>query len=259
MTFFRPCIDLHEGRVKQIVGGTLSETGAELETNFVSDRSADWYASRYREDGLTGGHVIRLGPGNDQAAASALAAWPGGLRLGGGIDDRNADHWLEAGAGAVIVTSWLFVDGRLSFDRARLLANQVGPERLVIDLSCQEIDGVYRVMTDRWQTVTETAVDGETLSALAEHCSGFLVHAAAHEGRQAGIDERLVGCLAEASPLPCTYAGGGHSIEDLSRVEKLSGGQVDLVFGSALDLFGGAGVRYADCLAWNRKRLQDLS
>jgi len=257
VTLFRPCIDLHDGQVKQIVGGTLSDSGEAPQTNFVSERDSAWYAQRYREDGLTGGHVIRLGPGNDQAAAAALSAWPGGLRLGGGIDGENAQRWLEAGAEAVIVTSWLFVDGRLSLDRARELAGRIGPERLVIDLSCREVDGVYRVATNRWQTVTETAVEAETLNALAEYCSGFLIHAASREGLQGGIDEKLVSLLGEVTPLPCTYAGGGRSIEDLARVDTLSEGRVDLVLGSALDLFGGQGVRYADCVDWNRARIKE--
>ncbi|MDG2048858.1 MAG: phosphoribosylformimino-5-aminoimidazole carboxamide ribotide isomerase [Myxococcota bacterium] len=258
MTLFRPCIDLHDGQVKQIVGGTLSDSGAAPHTHFVSDRNPAWYAMRYRDDELAGGHVIRLGPGNDQAAEAALAAWPGGLRLGGGVDEGNAQRWIDAGAAAVIVTSWLFVDGRLSVQRVRDLARQIGPERLVVDLSCREVDGVYRVATNRWQTVTETAVEAETLNALAEHCSGFLIHAASREGLQGGIDESLVSLLGEATPLPCTYAGGGRSIEDLNRVDALSEGRVDLVFGSALDLFGGQGVRYADCVAWNRDRDQSL-
>lgn len=252
MTLFRPCIDLHEGRVKQIVGGTLRDDGAPPRTNFVSDRDAAWYARRYREDGLSGGHVIRLGPGNDEAARAALAAWPGGLQIGGGIDDGNAIDWLEAGASAVIVTSWLFEGAELSLARVRALSERVGRDRLVIDLSCRRRGEGYRVATNRWQTVTDTPVDRDTLHRLAEHCAEFLVHAADVEGLAAGIDEDLVARLGRESPVPCTYAGGGRSIEDLARVEARSAGRVDLTFGSALDLFGGDGVRYTDCVAWNR-------
>ena len=256
VTLFRPCIDLHEGRVKQIVGGTLTDGGEAPQTNFVSERDPAWFAGRYREDDLQGGHVIRLGPGNDEAARSALGAWPDGLRIGGGIDVDNASGWLEAGAAAVIVTSWLFEGASLSFDRVGRLAERVGPERLVIDLSCRHVDGAYRVATNRWQTVTDATVDRETLHRLAEHCGGFLVHAAEREGLRGGIDEALVSVLAEATPLPCTYAGGGRSLADLERVAELSDGRIDLTFGSALDLFGGDGVRYADCVAWNRKQGQ---
>ena len=254
MTAFRPCIDLHEGRVKQIVGGSLRDDGAAPETNFVADRGADYFARRYREDELPGGHVICLGPGNEAAARDALAAWPGGLQLGGGINDDNAEAWLEAGAEKLIVTSWLFEAGRLSMPRVEAMARRVGAERLVIDLSCRRGEAGWWVATDRWQTVTETPVDAATFAALADSCSEFLVHAADVEGRQAGIDEALVAHLAEISSLPCTYAGGGRALADLERVEALSGGRIDLTFGSALDLFGGAGVRYADCVRWNRDR-----
>jgi len=252
VTAFRPCIDLHEGRVKQIVGGSLRDDGSEPETNFVADRGADFFAGRYREDDLRGGHVIRLGAGNDEAARQALAAWPSGLQLGGGIDEDNAEEWLAAGAGKLIVTSWLFESGRLSMDRVEAMARRVGQEKLVIDLSCRRQDGGWWVATDRWQTLTQTPVDAETFTALAGYCSEFLVHAADVEGRQAGIDDALVAHLAEISPRPCTYAGGARALEDLERVEALSGGRVDLTFGSALDLFGGTGVRYADCVRWNR-------
>jgi phosphoribosylformimino-5-aminoimidazole carboxamide ribotide isomerase len=252
VTAFRPCIDLHEGRVKQIVGGSLRDDGSTPETNFVADQGAGHFARRYREDGLLGGHVISLGSGNESAARDALAAWPGGLQLGGGIREENAEEWLEAGAAKLIVTSWLFEAGRLSMPRVEAMARRVGPERLVIDLSCRRRSDGWWVATDRWQTVTETPVDAATLMALADSCSEFLVHAADVEGRQAGIDEALVAHLAEISSLPCTYAGGGRALDDLARVESLSQGRVDLTFGSALDLFGGAGVRYADCVRWNR-------
>ena len=253
MTVFRPCIDLHQGQVKQIVGGSLRDDGPPPQTNFVSERGAGFFAQRYRDDGLAGGHVIRLGPGNDDAAREALATWPGGLQLGGGIQPDNAEEWLAAGASKLIVTSWLFDAGRLSLERAEALAGRVGRERVVVDLSCRRRDGGWWVATDRWQTWTETPVDGETFALLAEHCSEFLVHAADVEGRQAGLDAELVQRLGEISPHPCTYAGGARALEDLERVEALSGGRVDLTFGSALDLFGGNGVRYDDCVAWNRR------
>jgi len=252
MTHFRPCIDLHGGFVKQIVGGSLRDDGSEPETNHVSERVPAWYAQRYCADALTGGHVIKLGPGNDAAARSTLGAWPGGLQLGGGVDVRNAARWIEAGASHVIVTSCLFEDGALCMDRVRAMSAEVGPERLVIDLSCRRLQGGWRVATDRWQTVTSTEVNRDTLHMLAEHCDEFLVHAADVEGKCEGIDEALVALLGHDCPRPCTYAGGARAIEDLATVERLSGGRVDLTFGSALDLFGGSLVRYDDCVAWNR-------
>ena len=253
MTRFRPCIDLHDGCVKQIVGGSLRDEGVGPKTHFVADRGPAYFAELYREDQCSGGHVIRLGGGNDEAAREALSAWPGGLQLGGGIEIGNARDWLEAGASKLIVTSWLFEDGELSLDRARALADRVGPEQVVIDLSCRRGEDDWWVATDRWQTVTRTRVNDETLERLSGFCSEFLVHAADVEGLRQGIDEELVSRLAEASPLPCTYAGGGRELADLERVERLSSGRVDLTFGSALDLFGGDGVRYADCVAWNRR------
>jgi len=254
MTLFRPCIDLHDGKVKQIVGGTLRDEGAGPVENFVADQPAAWFAARYRADGLTGGHVIKLGPGNEEAAQQALAAWPDGMQLGGGVTLSTAAEWVARGAAKVIVTSWLFVDKRLDLGRVEQLARAIGPERLVVDLSCRRVPGGWRVATDRWQTITETPIDAATLSALAPLCSELLVHAADVEGRCEGIDEDLVRVLGEVCPLPCTYAGGGRDIADLERVAELSSGRVDLTYGSALDLFGGTLVKYADCVAWNRQR-----
>ena len=135
MTKFRPCIDLHNGKVKQIVGGTLTDSGEGLKENFVSDKQADAFAEMYAADGLTGGHVIQLGAGNQKAAESALRAYPGGLQLGGGVSLENADHWLSCGASHVVVTSWLFdPDGHFLWERLKGLADEVGKERLVVDL-----------------------------------------------------------------------------------------------------------------------------
>ncbi|NGO38039.1 phosphoribosylformimino-5-aminoimidazole carboxamide ribotide isomerase [Limisphaera ngatamarikiensis] len=254
---FRPCIDLHEGRVKQIVGGSLDEAAPErLRTNFVSDRPASWYAALYRRDGLTGGHVIMLGPGNEAEARSALAAYPGGLQVGGGITAANAAGWLDAGASHVIVTSWLFREGRLDEDRLGALVRAVGRDRLVIDLSCRRRGEDYVVVADRWRTWTELRLSAETLERLAGSCAEFLVHAVDVEGLCRGVDLELVERLAAWSPVPVTYAGGARSLEDLERVTEVGRGRVDLTIGSALDIFGGTGVRYADCVAFNRRWLE---
>ena len=179
MTLFRPCIDLHDGRVKQIVGGSLKDDHTEPQTNFVAQQGPDHFAQRYRSDGLRGGHVIKLGPGNDKAARAALNAFPDGLQLGGGIDATNAAQWIAAGAAKVIVTSWLFQGDELSLARAEALAQSLGKQRVVIDLSCRRVDRGFRVATNRWQTVTATLVNGNTLTQLSEYCSEYLVHAAA--------------------------------------------------------------------------------
>lgn len=250
---FRPCIDLRGGRVVQIVGATLGdEATTEPVVNHVSERPAAWFAARYRDDGLTGGHVIQLGPGNEPAAREALAAYPGGLQIGGGITADNALSWLDAGASHVVVTSWLFPDGVLSTERLARLVGTVGADRLVLDLSCRWRDGHYWVVADRWQTFTALRVDAATLGELAAHCAEFLVHGVDVEGTRQGIDLRLVELLADGSPIPVTYAGGARSLDDLRTVTEVSAGRVDLTIGTALDLFGGDGVRYDDCVAFNR-------
>lgn len=237
--------------MKQIVGGTLTDEGAK--ENHVSVHGASWFAEKYRKDALSGGHVIQLGPGNEKAAREALAAFPGGLQIGGGIHPDNARDWLDAGASHVIVTSYLFERDELSRDKLRRLASVVRPEELVIDLSCRRVGDEFFVATNRWQTVTRSRVDDELFSFLASHCSEFLVHAADVEGLCQGIDEDLVALLGRISPHPCTYAGGARDLSDLETVDRLSESRIDLTFGSALDLFGGKGVRYADCVAWNRR------
>jgi phosphoribosylformimino-5-aminoimidazole carboxamide ribotide isomerase len=250
---FRPCIDLHEGKVKQIVGGTLTGRAEDLRTHFVSERPAAWYAELYRRHGLRGGHVIMLGPGSEAAAREALAAYPGGLQLGGGITLDTARLWLDAGASHVIVTSWVFREGRLDDQRLAALVRAIGAERLVLDLSCRRREDAYWVVTDRWQKFTELRVDAATLEALADSCAEFLVHAVDVEGLCQGVDLDLVEQLAKASPRPVTYAGGARSLADLETVTRLSRGRVDLTIGSALDIFGGTGVRYADAVAFNRQ------
>jgi phosphoribosylformimino-5-aminoimidazole carboxamide ribotide isomerase len=253
---FRPCIDLHEGKVKQIVGGTLDSAPGRLRTNFVSDRSASWYAKRYRRDGLEGGHVILLGPGNDAEARSALAAYPGGLQLGGGVTLANAREWLDAGASHVIVTSWVFREGRVDWDRLRELVAAIGKSKLVLDLSCRRLGADYFVVTDRWQKFTELTVSRDTLEQMAGFCAEFLIHAVDVEGLCRGIDRELVEKLAAWSPLPTTYAGGAKSLADLEEVTRLGRGRIDLTIGSALDIFGGTGVKYAECVEFNRALLK---
>ena len=246
---FRPCIDLHEGKVKQIVGGTLGDAG--LRTNFVSDRPAEWYADLYRRDALTGGHVIMLGPGNEAAARAALAAYPGGLHIGGGINATNALDWLAAGASHVIVTSWVFREGRVDWTRLEELSRLVGPTRLVLDLSCRRRGDDYFVVTDRWQKFTDLAVTAATLQTFAKYCAEFLIHAVDVEGLCQGIDRELVEKLGAWTPLPTTYAGGAKSLADLAEVTRLGQGRIDLTIGSALDIFGGTGVKYQELVAFN--------
>lgn len=238
---FRPCIDLHQGHVKQIVGRSYSDSGAQgLVSNFSSQYPPAYYAALYRDDGLEGGHVIMLGPGNEQAAREALAAYPGGLQVGGGIRPHNAQAWLEAGAQKVIVTSYLFTDGELNYDRLEEMTAAAGKERLVLDLSCSFSHDAYGVVADRWQTLTSFRLTPSALAGLAEYCSEVLVHAVDMEGQRSGVDENLVGLLAEAvAPDTVTYAGGIRDLEDIERIRERGNGRVDFTVGSALDLFGG--------------------
>lgn len=259
MTKFRPCIDLHDGQVKQIVGGTLTEDDSPVE-NFVSSQRPGWFAGKYAADGLRGGHVIKLGRGNDEAAVEALAAFSGGMQIGGGISAENAGYWLDCGASHVIVTSWLFnANGELQADRLRQIRNAVGAERIVIDLSCRRVDehnGVpaWRVAMNRWQKLTNVVVSEHTLSMLAGFASEFLVHAADVEGLCGGIDGELVAMLGGWGKLPITYAGGAASMADVELVQTESRGKVDVTVGSALDIFGGTGVRYDELVKWNSRQ-----
>ncbi len=256
MTKFRPCIDLHQGRVKQIVGGSLRDDGSAPTENFVSDRPAGWYARSFRTDHLRGGHVIKLGPGNDTAAREALAAWPGGLQIGGGINVSNAPSWLDAGASHVIVTSALFDgQGRFLPETLSALVTAVGRERLVIDLSCRRSPGGWSVAMNRWQILTELAVDHATLDRFAPSCAEFLIHAADVEGLCRGVDADLVSLLGGWGKLPITYAGGAASMADVHLVEQASQGRVDVTVGSALDIYGGTGLNYRGLVEWNLRNL----
>jgi phosphoribosylformimino-5-aminoimidazole carboxamide ribotide isomerase len=251
---FRPCIDLHQGKVKQIVGSTLTdtETGTPV-TNFESDRPASFFAARYRNDNLPGGHVIMLGPGNERAAIEALRAFPGGLQVGGGISPDNACSYLDGGASHVIVTSLVFSNGAVQWERLSHLENKVGKKRLVLDLSCRMTGGRYSIACDRWQKDSGVVLSEKTVAELAGHCDEFLVHAVDVEGMHGGIDAGLVELLASISPITVTYAGGIRSIDDLEEVRKLSAGRLDATIGSALDIFGGS-LKYKDVVAWQRKQ-----
>jgi len=253
---FKPCIDLHGGKVKQIVGSTLSDDPNQPPvTNFEAERSSAEFAALYQKSELRGGHVIMLGPGNEEAARAALAAYPGGLQVGGGVKASNAASYIEAGASHVIVTSYVFFEGRLDYERLAELEAAVGAKAIVLDLSCRrkEAGGPFMVVTDRWQRFTELEVCESTLVELSKHCSEFLVHAVDVEGKQSGVERELIEALGRWSPVPVTYAGGARSLEDLRLVHELSQGRVDVTVGSALDIFGGA-LPYDDVVAWDREQ-----
>ncbi|MFC1586143.1 phosphoribosylformimino-5-aminoimidazole carboxamide ribotide isomerase [Fibrobacterota bacterium] len=257
MTIFRPCIDLHRGKVKQIVGSTFDEAGAGLKTNFTSSRSSSWYAGLYKKDGLKGGHIIRLGKGNREAALEALAAYPGGLQIGGGMNPGNAESFLNAGASHIIVTSWIIPGVKLDWDRLEFFSDIVGKNQLVVDLSCRRQGDSWFVAKDKWRTITEEKLNTALLDKLQDYCGEFLVHAVDSEGKQQGIDKKLVEFLGRSVSIPTTYAGGARHLSDLSSVEDLSKGTLDVTIGSALDVFGGTQVAYRDCVEFNRSRKND--
>ncbi len=248
---FRPCIDLHDGRVKQIVGSTLNDDNQGLQVNFSSQHPPSFYAALYKKDNLTGGHIIKLGPGCDKAALEALRVYPGGMQIGGGINAANAPFWLEHGADAVIVTSYVFKDGRVLADRLAELTGIVGREKLVIDLSCRKRGNDYFVVTDRWQKFTEVTINRQTLEYFSTFCAEFLVHAVDVEGKCGGIAADLAADLAAWSPIPVTYAGGVHNMADLQRLADIGHNRLDVTIGSALDIFGGSGITYKEAVAFN--------
>jgi len=244
---FRPCIDLHQGVVKQIVGSTLSDADEKsVRTNFTAEKPAQWFARLYCRDSLTGGHVIMLGPGNARAARAALNAWPGGMQIGGGITIDNAENWLDQGAAAVIVTSWVFHDGTVDEKRLQRLVGRIGKKHLVLDLSCRRQDDCYRIVTNRWQTFTDEIITPGLLEHLAGFCNEFLIHAVDMEGKCQGIEKPLVRLLGKWAQIPVTYAGGIHSMEDIRIIEELGRGAIDFTVGSALDIFGGNQFTYAE-------------
>lgn len=255
MSRFRPCIDLHHGKVKQIIGGTLRDDGLSLVENHVSDHDAAWFAQRYRDDQLHGGHVICLGPGNEPAARAALAAWPGGLQVGGGIQAQHAKDWIAAGASHVIITSYLFdSQGRFLPDHLEACRRAVGRDHLVLDLSCRRDEAGWHVAMNRWQTRTEWRIELSLFEKLAPYCAEFLIHAADVEGRCSGVDAELVAELSTWDGIPITYAGGVTTMSDVHAIQTASAGQLDFTVGSALDLFGGKTLCYADLIAWNQQQ-----
>ena len=243
---FRPCIDIHNGKVKQIVGGSLRDEGNRADENFASEYGADFYAEKYKKDGLKGGHIILLNGSTSEyyeatktQALAALCAYPKGLQVGGGITAENAAEYLKAGASHVIVTSYVFADGEIHWENLKRLRDVVGREQIVLDLSCRKKAGNYYVVTDRWQTFTNVVVDESLLETLSEYCAEFLIHGVDVEGKKSGVELELVSMLAKWNRLPITYAGGIGSLEDLETFRLASEGKLDVTIGSALDLFGG--------------------
>ena len=243
---FRPCIDIHNGQVKQIVGGSLLDQGDQAVENFAATQEADYFADMYKKDGLTGGHVILLNPASSEyyaktkeQALKALRAYPEGLQIGGGITAENAAEYIEAGASHVIVTSYVFKNGEIQWENLENLCAAVGKEHVVLDLSCRKKDDKYYIVTDRWQTFTNVVLDEAILEKLSGYCDEFLVHGVDVEGKASGIESELIEILSKETKIPVTYAGGISSLEDLEKIRGIGKGKIDFTIGSALDLFGG--------------------
>lgn len=244
---FRPCIDIHNGKVKQIVGSSLRDKNDEAKENYVASQDAAFYAEMYREMGLTGGHIILLNPVSSpfyeetkKQAIGALGVCPGLMQVGGGITAENAAEFINAGASHVIVTSYVFKDGEINYTNLQKLKEDVGKEKVVLDLSCKNVDGKYYIVTDRWQKLTDVELNEGTLDLLSEYCDEFLVHAADVEGKQKGIEKNVVKILGDWGKIPVTYAGGAGSLDDVKELKKIGKGRVDVTIGSALEIFGGS-------------------
>lgn len=253
---FRPCIDIHNGRVKQIVGSSLQDEENAAKENFVAGQDAAYYAELYKSHKMKNGHIIMLNhvesdyyEATKAQALAALSAWPGGLQAGGGITPENAAQFLDAGASHVIVTSYVFRDGRINFENLHKLVKETGKEKLVLDLSCRIKKGNYYIVTDRWQKYTDVVLSMETLDELSAYCDEFLIHAVDVEGKAEGIEENLVELLGNWNKIPVTYAGGVHSFDDLRRLRELGHNRIHVTIGSALDLFGGK-MRFEDVLSY---------
>lgn len=236
---FRPCIDLHDGKVKQIVGSSLNQPNTKVIENFISEHDSTYFAEMFRDDALVGGHVIMLGPNNEEAALKALAAYPGGLQVGGGITAENASKYISAGASHIIVTSYIFHDGRLDMDRLNALVEAVGSDKIVIDLSCRKKEDEWYVVTDKWTKFSDFKLNANSIQQIEAYCDELLIHAVDVEGKRSGMQEDLVRDLTEWTSKPTTYAGGVRSMEDLQKFEKLTNGKLHVTIGSALSIFGG--------------------
>lgn len=243
---FRPCIDIHNGCVKQIVGGSLQDTGDKAKENFVAEQDAGYYANMYKELGISGGHIILLNDVNSpyydmtkEQALLALEAYRGGMQVGGGVDPKNAMGYLDAGATHVIVTSYVFNNGHINMDNLRFLNNKVGKEHIVLDLSCKKQGDKYYVATNRWQKITDVEINEKLFYELEKYCDEFLVHAVDVEGKAKGIEEDVAKILGNLDGMKLTYAGGIGSFSDLDKLKEIGQNKVDFTVGSALDIFGG--------------------
>lgn len=249
---FRPCIDLHNGKVKQIVGGTLTDNGKGIIENYISDKSSAYFANMFKTDNLKGGHIVMLGRGNEKAAVDALKAYPNGMQIGGGINPSNALLYLDAGASHIIITSYIFNNGEIDFNNLKNISKLVTKEKLVLDLSCRIKNNKYYVVTNRWQKFTDFEINKTNIKLLEEYCDEFLIHGVDVEGKKQGIDTRLVELISDIVSIPVTYAGGINSFEDIKIINRVGKGKIHYTVGSALDIFGGQ-MSYKEIVKYSKK------
>lgn len=256
---FRPCIDIHNGKVKQVVGSTIVDEGDKAKENFVSEKGASYYADMYKNDGLTGGHIILLNHKDSEyfeatkaQALEALEAFQGGMQIGGGINVDNAEYYLKRGASHVIVTSYVFSNGKIDYDNLKKIYSVTGKEHLVLDLSCRKKDNSYYIVTDRWQKFTDVAVNMEVLEELSQYCDEFLIHAVDVEGKNSGVEKQLAQLLGDFGTIPVTYAGGISGIDDIEIIRQSGKEKLDFTIGSSLDIFGGT-LKYRDIVNMVKK------
>ena len=251
-TKFRPCIDLHKGKVKSIVGDSYTDSGKGIVENFVSDKPSSFFAQMYKNDDLTGGHISIIGQGNEEQALLALKTYPNGLQVGGGINLENANFFLENGASHIIVTSFIFNRGQLNLKKLEQISSLVGKNRLVLDLSCKKMKDSYFVATDKWQKISDFEVNEKSLSELSNYCDEYLIHSVSADGKHCGVDAELLQNLSKWAKIPCTYGGGIRGIEDLELIRKIGKGKIDATIGTALSIFGGK-MDYKQVLGWFRE------
>ncbi len=172
------------------------------------------------------------------------------MQVGGGIKGYNAMSYINQGATHVIVTSYIFNDGQLHQGHLEEMVETVGKDHLVLDLSCRKKEDCYYVVTNRWQKFTNFEVNEENIRFLEQYCNEFLVHAVDVEGLKSGIDNELLNLLSRWVRIPCTYAGGISTLEDLERIKVQGKGKIDFTVGSAMDIFGG-NLKFSDVMKYH--------
>ncbi|MBT3539096.1 phosphoribosylformimino-5-aminoimidazole carboxamide ribotide isomerase [bacterium] len=237
---FRPCIDILNGKVTQIVGETLA-TNSLVAENFVTNKNAAYFADLYKKNNLAGGHIIMLDKTEKTKSQTieALKTFPQDFQVGGNINSDNAQEFINAGASHIIVTSYIFKDNKLSPLRLQRLMSAVKKEKIVLDLSCRKKNNEYYVVTNRWQIFSNFKVTSKNLETLSNYCDEFLIHGVDSEGKLQGVEIDLLNILKDFTGIPITYAGGIRDMNDIEKIKQTGNGYINFSVGTALDIFGG--------------------